>query len=165
MTIPAGGAAPIFATINFQLANIPNHTEFIQLYDQYQIKGVKVAFVPRINSSESGVTAVRNVWSVLDYDDSSIPTSRDQLLQYQNVKMTPMTRKHKRYFKPAIAAQMFATGILSAYGAKKNQWIDCTYDQVEHYGVKYCFDQLPAGVNPVTFDVVTTMYLAFKNVR
>lgn len=162
IVIPQGGANPVFATLNFQLANLPNPAEFTQLYDQYCIKAIKIKFVPRVTTSNA-LTPARNMWSVIDYDDSVVPTSRDQLLQYQNLKTSTMTRTHTRYFKPAVADEVYATTIATGYGPVKNKWLDCTYDTIEHYGVKVCFDPLPTG-GPISYDIITTFYLAFKNV-
>lgn len=162
-SVAAGAAAAGFARV-FRLSACPNVSEFTNLYDQYQIKGVKISLIPRYTMTQSGapLAAIGNVWSALDYDDASAPTSVDQLLQYQNVKRTQMNRVHSRFLRPCIANEIFNTGIATAYAPKRNTWIDCTSDTVEHYGIKLWIDSSQAGV---TFDVQVKFYLAFKNVR
>lgn len=156
----AGGGATGTAR-NFKLSDIPNATEFTQLFDQYMIKMVKIMLIPRF-TEVSNTSSQGNTWSVLDYDDSIVPTSVDTLVQYENVKRTRMSQTHVRYFKPAVAQEIFATGIASTYSAKKNVWLDCTNDQVEHYGIKLWFDTRATNV---VYDVQIKYYLAFKNVR
>lgn len=163
--ISASTAGSSVASINFQLANIPNVTDFTNLYDQYMIKAVQVKFIPRVSEVSAGASAMGNLWIILDYDDSVVPGSLNQMLQYQNVKRSQNNKIHTRYLKPAIANEVFATGIATAYNAKKNVWLDATNDAVEHYGIKIWVDQLPAGSATIQYDVVTKFYLAFKNVR
>jgi len=160
----AAGAGAVGAARQFNLSQVPNRTEFTNLYDQYQIKGVKISLIPRFTEALSTGTAqtIGNMWSCLDYDDASTPTSIDTLLQYQNVKRTRTNQVHSRFLKPAVAREVFNTGIATAYSPQKNVWLDCTSDTVEHYGIKFWFDSTPAGV---TYDIVIKFYLAFKNVR
>lgn len=160
--LSAGGAA-VGAAINFRLGQVPSASEFTTLYDQYKIKAVKCTLIPRHTETVLGTSTQANMWSVLDYDDSAIPPSLDTLLQYQNSKRTRMNQTHSRYLRPMIATEVFATGIASAYAPKRNVWLDCSNDQVEHYGIKFWFDA--RGSAPVTYDMQIKYYLAFKNVR
>lgn len=162
----AAAGTPIQLGINFRLDNVANVTEFTNLYDQYMIKAVKIQFVPRITeASPSATNTLGNLWSVLDYDDSSAPANIDTVIQYQNVSHTQMNRTHTRYLRPCVAAEFFSTGVLTTYGAKRNQWLDCANAAVEHYGIKIYGDALPVGATPIVYDVITKFYLAFKNVR
>lgn len=160
----AGGAAALGAARVFRLSAVPNASEFTNLYDQYQIKGVKISLIPRYTDSTAGLAAqaIGNVWSAIDYDDVQTPVNVETLLQYQNVKRTRMNQVHTRFLKPMIANEVFNTGIATAYAPKRNVWLDCASDTVEHYGIKLWFDSSAAGV---TFDVQVKFYLAFKNVR
>lgn len=163
------GAAAFGRSDNFKLSQITSSNEFTQLYDQYQIKAVKVQFIPRFTEAAifgSTTTAqIGNIWSCIDYDDATPPANVSTVLQYQNVKRTQMNKIHTRYLRPMVATEVFATGIASAYAPKRNIWLDCTNADVEHYGLKMWVDGIPASSPPIVFDVVATYYLAFKNVR
>lgn len=156
----AGGAA-VGSAYNFQLGQVPSFTEFTGLYDQYQIKAVKLTLIPRYTEVSLGATQ-GNMWSVLDQDDSLAPANLDTLLQYQNVKRTRMNQIHSRYIKPSVATEVYATGIASAYAPRRNVWLDCTTAAIEHYGIKFWFD---SRVSNTIFDMQVKYYLAFKNVR
>lgn len=158
----AGGAGT-GAGLNFQLANLPNYTEFTGLYDQYMIKGIKISLIPKHTETGLGTTTQANMWSVIDMDDSTGPANLEVLLQYANVKRTRMNQVHTRYLKPAVSSEVYATGIASTYAPKKNVWLDATNANVEHYGVKLWFDA--RGTQPVTFDVQVKYYLAMKSIR
>lgn len=156
-TGPAGGS------LFFSLNQLLNPTDFTNLYDQYQIKAVKVSLIPRYTEA-SAVNSqnIGNFHSVLDYDDAAPPAALLPLLQYQNLKRTRTNQIHTRYLKPALANEVFNSGITTGYGPKKNVWLDCNSDSVEHYGMKWFCDGSVAGV---TYDLSVKYYLAFKNVR
>lgn len=154
-----------FASLKFNLSQLPNHSEFTSLFDSYRINMVKVELIPQFDNANVGSITSTNVisqnYSVLDYDDIAVPTSMDTLMQYQNLKRTPSTKVIKRLIKPRFATEMFNTGIATAYGPRRG-WIDCNYDTVEHYGMKFGFTSNPQSQK---YGLKATYYLAFKNVR
>lgn len=161
ITAPAGG--PTFGTIQFTLNQLPNYTEFTQLYDQYKIKGVKVKLVPRYNVADINAQAISQLLTVLDYDDSTSPTAVSDLLQYQNMKMTMTNKIHQRYLAPRSNRNVAQPGPASPPAASPvKQWIDCGFPTVLHHGIKYA---VTAGSIDIKYDLYCTYYVAFKNVR
>lgn len=159
----------VFNNISFILASVPGYTEFTSLYDQYRINGVKITLIPRGNQSDIGAastTAAQSVgiFSVVDYDDTSLLTSLNQALQYQNCKMTRTHQQHSRYLKPRVEVNaLSSTAPGNANVMPVRGWVDCDFPNTPHQGVKYVFQQSPNSVQ--TFDVKVDYYLAFKNVR
>lgn len=153
-----------FGASVFRLNQVPNFNEFTVLFDQYKICGIKWMLMPRGNSSEIGSNQGQvKFFSVIDYDDNTAPSSITDLVQYENLKVTPTSRDHKRYLVPKVAREVYSSATTTGYSAASSQWIDCTNDAVPHYGLKYMLQQLPAGTQQ--FDLKVTYYLAFKNVR
>lgn len=151
-----------FGRTGFSLANITNYTEFTALFDMYRINSVRVRFMPRANSAEAGTNqGLVKLFTVLDYDDVSLPTSISQLLQYENVKISNTSRDHVRTMRPKIATAVYQNAVGSGY-APRSGWIDCDYPTVEHYGMKWALQQLPAGNQ--SYDIAITYSLSFKNV-
>lgn len=166
ITIPTGGPSVGYADF-FTLNSLPDFTDFTALYDQYQIKAVKYTLLPRIsNAGPSGAVGnpsiLGNIWSVLDYDDSNVPTSLNQLLQYQNLKRTQYHKIHSRFIKPTV--QLGVGSPLTSSAIKKRQWLDAASTAIPHLGIKLWVDG-SLGSYPLTFDLQVKMYLAFKNVR
>lgn len=159
LVAPAG--TDTFGAIQFTLNQLPNYTEFAQLYDQYKIKGVKVKLVPKYNSVDISSPGSTQLLTVLDYDDANAPTAVNDLLQYQNMKMTTSNRIHSRYLVPRCNTEV-SNATLGAASAPKVQWIDCGYPTVLHHGIKY---GVIAPAQDTKFDLYVTYYLAFKNVR
>lgn len=153
----------VFSSIQFTLGQVPNVSEFTNLFDCYRINGVKVKLMPRANSSEIGTNqGMIKLFSAIDYDDATVPTAITELMQYENLKTTASNRDHSRYFKPKIAKTVFQTALASGY-SQGTGWLDCDNTSVPHYGLKLALQQLPAGAQ--SFDCQITYYLAFKQVR
>lgn len=151
-----------FGGVRFRLVDVPNVTEFTNLFDQYKIDGVKIHFLPRGNTAEVGTNqGIVKFFSAIDYDDITAPGSINDILQYENVKTTRSTQDHSRYIKPKVAGLAYQTAVGNAYMPKRG-WIDCANTTVEHYGIKWALQQLPAGSQ--TFDIKVDYYLSFKNV-
>lgn len=171
-SIPVGWIGGGFGR-SFQLNDLPNVSEFTSLFDQYRIKGISFKLVPKqgLAIQQGVVTAGGNqavmpkIYSCIDYDDASAPGSIDEVLQYQNVKISRANQTHKRYFKPAIADELFNTGVTTAYGMRKNTWIDCSYPSVEHYGIRFYIEPSTANTPRWDYDLVCKFYLQFKYVR
>lgn len=171
--IIAGGAAATGYGYSFALNNLPNHDDFTRLYDQYRIKAIKWQLIPKQGIATVYTPAVvpgqvaimPKIYSVVDYDNATAPGSLGEVLQYENVKFTRANQTHTRYFKPAVADEVFASGITTGYGMNQNKWMDCNSDQVEHYGLRVWVEGSTASTPRWDFDVLCKFYMEFKNVR
>lgn len=152
-----------FGGVYFRLVDVPNSSEFTTLFDQYRIDKVKIRFMPRANSSEVGTNqGMIKLFTAVDYDDITTPTSIAELLQYQNCKVVPSTAITTRVLKPAFASQVYQSATSTGYGARRG-WLDCDNNAVQHFGIKWGLQQLPAGTQ--TFDLHVQYHLSFKGVR
>lgn len=172
-TIATGAAGAGYAYA-FQLNQIPNQDDFTRLYDQYRIRAIKWQLIPKqglavLNSIPSGPAATApimpKIFSVIDYDDATAPGGLDELLQYESVKYTRANKTHTRFLKPAIADEVFGSGITTGYAMRQNAWIDCNSNQVEHYGIRVWAEGSTTFTPPWNFDIMCKFYMEFKNVR
>lgn len=167
--LTATTTAPVYNAWQFKLTDVPNYTDFTNLYDMYQIRGVEIELIPQANSVEVGNASGPCVHSALDYNDPQLPTSVAELCQFENYKMTRGLRSHKRYVRPkmmdlGLANVTPATVITTGYS--KNQWINTNTPDVRHYGIKFVIDQIQSGSErQMNFDVRLKYYLAFKQVQ
>lgn len=166
--ITATSTGDTFGTQVFSLASVPDVGDFTSLYDQYAIKMVKWTLIPRGNSMDvqTGLATGQSmgVFSSIDYDDNTSPTSIDELCQYQNMKMTKSTQMHKRLLKPRVRnAVIGSAGVIANGYTTRTTWVDCNNTTVPHFGLKFALQQLPNGTQ--IYDLKIDYYLAFKNVR
>lgn len=182
-----------FFQYNFTLANLANHVELEALFDMYRINHASLQIIPKQNTmayqASAGVVSggstvlstdfggtnlygasfygFPDIVTVIDYDDATIPTSLNEMLEYSTCRVTRSDKKHTRSLTPRIVIDSGSTGV-----SKSKQWIDCDRNSVPHYGVKCGICNVPslsiAGTSnkPVIwFDLLATYSISFKNTR
>lgn len=173
---PATGYAPAKGAFSFNMNLVPNAAEYSALYDQYKINGVSLRFIPKTNQFQGGTSGTQNalgygqVITVLDYDDSGTPISKDALLEFGSAKVSRSNQIHKRYFKPKMLNLAFINAGTNGYSVGPARWLDWNQSTVEHYGVKWWIDA-PTVPNTATdsssiaYDVYATFYFQCKNTK
>lgn len=167
-TLPIGPGL-YYKGFYFKLSSLPNYTEFTSLYDEYRVNKILVKAIPNFSGSNLGpqgtssvLQQIPNLHSVIDNDDSTDPTSLNELLQYGNHKMTRGNRIHSRLFTPAIQMASYE-GSTQINVEKYKAWINCANPDVRFYGVKYALEG--SNVTQGQFNVYVTMYISCKGVR
>lgn len=166
----SSNTADVFFNHFFTLSQVPDSTDFTNLYDQYCIKAVKITLIPRGNVADISVPGSYNgqsvgVFSVIDYDDTNLLTSIQKACEYPNMKMTRSHQQHSRYFKPRFNLNGVTNQGTGTVDTTMNTrgWLDCNRINVPHFGIKFALQQTPNV--PQVYDVKIDYYLAFKNVR
>lgn len=163
--------------ITFDLSQVRNPGELTNLYDQYMITGVKVIFQlcnnpdARNQLLTTSITNATNVYPRLfysrDYDNSSVETTND--LRERNTTKSVILRpnsSHSVFLKPAIRNQVYLDGITTATSPVWKQWLDCSVNNVPHYGLKFSLELLGfTAPQDYHLRVETLYYLKFKNAR
>lgn len=168
-----GTGVNIAGAYTFSLSQLPNVSDFSNLYDQYKITGAKLSFTPgqteyigNVLSGQTGAQAFNKFHSVIDYDDAVVPSSENDLLQYGSLKSTQGGRTHTRFIKPKILQEVYRSAISTAYNPISNRFLDMNYTDVPHYGIKVWSS---APVSPascaLTYNVYLTLYFTCKNTR
>lgn len=162
----------------FSLNQLPGYSEFTNLYDQYKITKIVVKLIPMMNvnnvqpydGTSAGLSLLNPglIGSVLDFDDATNLANLTDYLQYQNWRSQPAisSRTHVRVFKPTVKGlDLNAGGSSVASSVGRSGWLDCAASAVPHYGVKVYMDPYYHVNAPQTWQLMTTMYVRFKNVR
>lgn len=168
-------------SINFQLRDVPNASEITSLWDRYKLVGVKLRLIPYATSVESGAAVNASyqqtgllVHSVVDFDDSNVPTATDAgidaLRQYPSYRCENINKKGgrglSRYIKPRLAVAAFANSAFTSYKNEKFSWIDMAYPAVEGYGYKAVFEAVgPGGTFNFYFKMEATYYIVVRDMR
>lgn len=162
VTSPA--AAPTFFGYEFKLTDLPDYTEFTNLFDEYKIMRVKVYFLPNVYTQN---TSIANLvpWFLItvDKDDSSAPTSFNSMLSYPGCKITSMQRKQYVSFVPRVATAVYGGPVVTSYGSK-SMYLDCGSPGVPHYGLKIGVgNSTNAGI--YGYHVFVKYVISFRGVR
>lgn len=136
--LSSDGINPTLSALVFTLDQLPDYTDFTNLYQLYRIRKVKLEWTPEYTELTDAalVSNAVNVYfnSALDQTNSSTPTSVQQVLQYQNCKSTSIVRKHERMVE--VSALM---GVMPC-----NCYISTQNPSERHYGIKVAI--APTGV-------------------
>lgn len=163
----------------FQLDQLPNYSEFVDLFDQYKVNALKYEFVPRFNSIDQASATGGEFYTAIDRVSNDPPSSLNEMLEYQSLRKTPLTRRHVRYFKPGVATAIYANvddASGSTYpfpaGVKLSPWISTDAEDntaskstnIQHLGLKYWCSQTNASAN-TTMDIICTAFLGMRTVK
>ncbi len=149
-----------FGALNFTLNNFPNASEFTSLFDQYRLLQVSVNFVP-----VSSAQALAPLYTVIDYDDSTLPTSLNDLLQYQSLQMTQSGQFHSRTLTPQFDMAAYSGAFTSYALSVPGQWVDVASPSVQWYGIKYCLPAFTTGATGIVFNIHASAVFQFRSER
>lgn len=157
-------ATPLGYAFEQKFSQLPNVTDFTNLYDSYMIKKIVVKMIPKISQHNLATTTIGNadlpqLHSVVDYDDATTPTSVSQLVEYQSHKMTRGNQIHTRVLVPKVELTTDAANAPKAF-----QWIDCDSTTVNHRGLKFWFNAPQSANMSIYYDMLVTVYFSCKNV-
>lgn len=152
----------------FRLEDVPNATDFTQLYEQFKITGVKLRFIPfyGTESSSAGSILMTPLATCIDRganDQILASPSFNSMLENQDVKV----RSTQRGFAMWIGTPTFhqpADGL--AQGAYKSGWLDSeivTSRNVDYHGVKWAWQSTFPVERACSYQVFATYYIKCRN--
>lgn len=163
-------AAPTGA-LQFQLGDVPVSAEITAMFDQYMLYGVKIDFRLIYSPDSTGNVASSiypNLYVRKDYDNNALESTA-QIIQSNKSRRLILQPNRTRsvYVRPAILTTARTAGGIDVTRPVWKQWVDCSHDDVAHFGLKYAIDTmgqaLPANTRHLQIDY--TYYLAAKNTR
>jgi hypothetical protein len=163
--ITQSSVGPVFNTLNFTLSGIvSDYSSLAVCFDQYRLKQVEFILNPRV--TQLGLPATTPamggfLYTVIDYDDSTMPTLITQALGYSTCIVTPYNMPVRRCFKPRIAVSAY-NGAFTGYTNLADQWIDSASNNVAHFGVKVSLDTSPSTSIQV-FDAIIRSEWEFRS--
>ena len=155
----------------FRLSDILDYLSYTPIFDQYKLCGVvcrwRLIYDPTTQVL-ANQAVYPDIYVSVDHDDDTALTVPREYMAYSKCKNGVL--KPDKWFtyscKPTMAAQVFATTILSGYSPKTG-YIDCVYATVPHYGIKvgiFTPGYLNAA-NDIKIEFQTFYKFMFKNAR
>lgn len=145
----------------FMLADLPNYTEYVNMWDKYKLAGVRIRFIPANDNSPVGTASTSGIGTFswcLDYNDANAPAGLDDIMQYPGMRMKRPTTPFSVFIKPKFEAALYQ-GATTGYRATTG-YVDTASSTVRHYGLKYCLHDTVAA--NASIRVYMTYYLALK---
>jgi hypothetical protein len=156
----SGTTNTIFWSLYFRLADLSQaNSDFGPMFDAYKIEKVRVHFFPQMVINYQGAAGVFSapVYTVVDYDDSSVLSAFNNIFEYQNCEIHSPYKPFSVSLKPRIAIN---TG--TGFENKAAGWIDMADQTVMHYGLKGVFSQLSAST---AWNIVCEYIVELRQVR
>jgi hypothetical protein len=148
------------------LTNMPDINNIVALYNRYKFLAVTYTFncQPTTNSGVSlAAIDLPKLYVRYNYDSNLTTASLLQKFQeWPNVKQFQFTNDKTQIaytYYPRCVEPVYLSGIASGYKLAKQQYIDCQYSNVPHYGLAVYIDNIVVGCS-VTLDI--TYKVAFK---
>lgn len=117
----------------FKLNQLPNYTDFTNLYDTYKICGIATKYIFDKNSSANDNTGdIPRLITVNDYNDTTAPANESAMLEYASFKSTRLDKVVKRYIRPT---QNITESVATAE-TFKSRWNPTANVGISHMGLK-----------------------------
>lgn len=153
--------------ITFSLSDLPNLSEFSNLFDYYKLSGVKLRFTTLLDSnSQTGLNSYfPKMYYAYDYDDSVAPNNSDDLRQRAGCKIRWLlpNRSHGIFIRPKYLNQIY-NGVSTGYQLGKQGWLDMSDSGAPHYGLKYVIENLNNDLGQQV-QVEATYYFSMRGTR
>lgn len=138
---------------------LPDLSSLTSLYDQARICAIKIKYIPRVPNDLASYAAYVPLYIVRDDDDTSLPSSVSEMVQYENFKVKNMFRPWSYYTKvPRVAG--FVTGTYVQVGSMG--WFDLAAAQ--SIGAIKIF-ATSTNASFTYGQLVISYYIAFKSRR
>ncbi len=157
---------------SFRLSDLPNITQFTNLYDEYRIDAIEVTLMPNLTNISQAVASPNNfhmgtIATAIDYDSDTAAANKAALLSYETLILHGPSHPDKCITRKWVPAVRIATydsspGFASG-GVKQLQWIDTANPNAEHFGLQVGLFNGDASLN-YSYFLYFTCWMTFRKV-
>lgn len=149
----------------FSFQDIPDYTDFTNLYDAYIMDEVEIHFNLRTVGTNNQQQDFPTLYVAPDYDGDGTPLAVAAVTTKERCKMHQLSQFHntaKIVVRPRAATSIYKGGVTSAYGwSPSNQLIDMNNVDVQMYGAVHWLAYYNSVITPNTY-VSTTLVYKFR---
>lgn len=127
--------------VKFQLQDVANYNELINLFDNYRIRNVMVKLSFNGTSTYLAGSPVTEVQYITDTDDDTMP-ALTSWSQRMGVKSKTFGSKNTVYMGVNPLASSYAVsslGLSSGVQVPCSTWLDTVHPNLQHFGIKGVF--------------------------
>ena len=166
-TFSTSSSAYATAAFTFSLSGLDGAGTFQQMFEFYKMRAIRVSILPQNNAIgvlDPTVTKLVSLYCILDYNDSTPPSSSASMLEVDNCVVLAPGQSVQRTFRPHMASPVrSAAG--TDYMSVEPQWLNTGSDDVLHYGLKLYAPQVLATQSIMqTWTVDIEFWLEFSKI-
>lgn len=164
-----GAGGLVNKAYTFKLNQIPDVSDFTNLYSAYRINKVLVRVIPNFNTFVNTGTTINpvsklpQIVDLVDYGNPDVLDQTNQYLQHANHRIHQGAQGWKRKFTPATTFGVKATPGEVLAGQRFKQWIDVGGADAEHLSYKLQLSGVANGT--YSAEIFATLYFSCKQVR
>ncbi len=168
----------IVRTFTYNLNDLPNHSEFVNLFSQYKLNYAVVEMFPNVSQMTSGYVAggqaasnyIVSVWRNTHGVPLNAAFTRDELLEIQKKSTFMMPTTKPTVFKMPLKqlSATYASTLNTDYAVVKPRYINTTEDTTQHYGINVAISRVDGSAfnsNAPNCLVRSTILLTCKQVK
>lgn len=155
------------AAYTFRLTDVPQYTNFTNLFDMYRIDAVEVQFL--ISQMGANMLYPTLYWTP-DYDDATAPVNANSILEFQTAEVYQFTEAKtafRRLLRPRVANTVYNGLLSTGYSLlPADTFINADTPGVSHYGMKYwVVGYNSTSANQSNIQIVLRYHLSFKYIK
>lgn len=155
-----------YLNMSFALADLPDVSDFTNLYDEYRLVAVQVRIEPQFsanfpwaNQSGTQLYTAPRIYATVDTDGFGGIMTLNQMLQHGNMKFSRPGAGLTVTVKPK-----FQSVVDTAQTAKNTKgWLDCANTGVKHYGINLLVDG--GNAEGLNFRIIRTYIFGCRGTR
>lgn len=156
-TVDLGGVQTLY------FSDLPNYTEFTNLFDMFRINKVVTKFIPLSDEANVGTQSTTLFYTYLDYNDGTTPVSESEVCQYDTLRISQGLKQHVRIYTPCMLAGV--SNPVTVAKPEWKQWYNCANATAIYFNaLKYWRPAQPTG-QLVNYKIVTTVYFSCRSVK
>lgn len=157
----------------FRLTDVPQATEFVNLFNEYRIDKIEFRFSPTFVGTEDVVGQHPSMYYTWDPNDAAAPNLSSTLQQFDTCKLVDFSVGQVKTIVgvPRAAQLIYSSEGGSSYGYqanKKAMWIDTSSpsNATPHYGLKLFFRNFASFLNSgVAIRMQPIYHFSFRRTR
>ncbi len=159
------GLVDTLGSLAFVVSQITNMSGFADIWDMYKVEYLEYNFRPQVLTVPGATTSLGSLYTVVDKDDSTTPSSITVLREYSSLQ-THTNEPFTCRFKPGILTGAWNGSVVVAAVSSPPPWLDCAQTGILHYGMKYCLQGGVVGQTLLqTWFVDLFVGISFRNVH
>lgn len=162
--VSSSSTAPGYYAYKFLFSDLPDNANYATTYDFYRWLCAEVHVLPATQLSlPSNAPGYSFLAIANDYDDSTTPTSVNDIYSRASCAVIAPGQSHVRKIRPHVDIAVTSSAASSILGAANMGpvWLDCTSAGVGHYGIKIAITQ-STSTNTNTWNVFVRHTIQLK---